>query len=147
MLGMLDLEITVLSLFTLNFTLSDGHIGVPCLHIFIYSLQHEISIIGLKTRVCGLYHLAFAVQEIRLSDGNFYLYKLQIFGISSLATTQKLLLNVCKYNSFHLNNDTCKTNSDSSCLFEHSYLESWNSSIDLKYFYLFVCSLKHRTQK
>lgn len=76
-MGMLDWEITilVLSLFALNLTLSDEHVGVLCLHMFV-SLQYEISVIEGKTKVCGLYHLAFDIQKIRLSDGNFYLYKL-----------------------------------------------------------------------
>jgi len=143
------LEITVLVLFllTLNLTLSDERVGVSCLCMFISSLQHEISAIGCKPKVCGLYHLAFNTQKIRSRDGNFFSLKLHIFGISSLARTQKLLRNVCKYNSFHLNNDACKINSNSSYLFEHYYLESQNSSLDPKYFYLFVCSLKHRTQR
>lgn len=72
-MGMLDLEITVLvlSLFTLKLTLSDGHISVSCLHMFISSLQHEILVIWLKTRVCELNNLAFSIQKSILLDGNF----------------------------------------------------------------------------
>lgn len=68
MLGMLGLEIMVLllSIFTLNLTLSDGHIDVSWLHMFIPSLQHETPVIGLKRRVCGLYHLAFTMQKISI---------------------------------------------------------------------------------
>lgn len=68
MLGMLDLEIIVLLLpiFTLNLTLSDRHIDVSWLRMFIPSLQHEIPVIGLKRRVCGLYHLAFTMQKISI---------------------------------------------------------------------------------
>lgn len=50
MLGMLDLEITVLffCLFTLNVPTSGKHAIVSCLHVFISSLQNEI-FIGFKT--------------------------------------------------------------------------------------------------
>lgn len=44
MLGMLDLEITVLvfCFFTLNLPAAGEHISVSCLHVLISSLQNEI---------------------------------------------------------------------------------------------------------
>lgn len=44
MLGMLDLEITVLffCFFTLNLLAAGEHISVSCLHVSISSLQNEI---------------------------------------------------------------------------------------------------------
>lgn len=117
-----------------------------CICLFLhYNMKHQL--LGLKEEYVGCIIWLSQCRKLALGDGNFYLYKLQTFGKSSFATTPKVLQNVCKHNSFSLNNDTCKTTSDFSCLFEHFYLESWNSSNDPKYFYLFICSFKHRTQK
>lgn len=147
MLGMLDLEITVLffCFFILNLLTAGEHISVSCLHVFIFSLQDEISFIGFKTRLCCLYHLTLAIQKIKLGSlANFISTSceyLEYLPEKQLRNCYQMSANIIPFI------DTCKTNSDASCFFKHSYLESWSSSINPKFFCLFVFSQMQNSEK